>query len=156
MSACRLPSGFAVYPFAGEQFAELLKSADTALYRSKRRGRGQITVYSEEIAEEMRRGNPPDPSRPCARGHSSPTKVACHFQPIVNLADGSIQGFEALARWTDREYGLHFSPSIFIPLGRGTRLHRSPDRDLAQEGRRTAKHWPADPLPVFQSVFGRN
>ena len=39
--------GFAIYPFAGEEFDELMKSAETALYRSKRRGRGQITVYSE-------------------------------------------------------------------------------------------------------------
>lgn len=47
--------GFAIYPFAGDDFEDLLKSAETALYRSKRRGRGQITVYSREIAQEMKR-----------------------------------------------------------------------------------------------------
>src|SRR6478736_195320 len=36
--------GFAIHPFAGESFEDLVKSAETALYRSKRRGRGQITV----------------------------------------------------------------------------------------------------------------
>jgi diguanylate cyclase (GGDEF)-like protein len=68
-SASRRPSAFAVYPFAGEQFAELLKSADTALYRSKRRGRGQITVYSEEIAEEMRSRHPDRAGASQARDH---------------------------------------------------------------------------------------
>ena len=47
--------GLAIHPFAGKDFDALLKSAETALYRSKRRGRGQITVYSNEIAEEMKR-----------------------------------------------------------------------------------------------------
>ena len=64
--------GFAIYPFAGEDFTELLKSADTALYRSKRRGRGQITVYSQEIAQEMKRATQsPSPARVIAGGASA-------------------------------------------------------------------------------------
>jgi diguanylate cyclase (GGDEF)-like protein len=47
--------GFSVYPFAGTDFDSLMSCAETALYRSKRRGRSQITVYSQEIAEEFRR-----------------------------------------------------------------------------------------------------
>lgn len=132
--------GFAVYPFAGEQFAELLKSADTALYRSKRRGRGQITVYSEEIAEEMRRGTQIEQA---LRRAIIADEVAVHFQPIVRLADGSIQGFEALARWTDRELGF-VSPGVFIPLAEERGFIDSLTETLLKKAAETAKHWPSD------------
>jgi EAL domain-containing protein (putative c-di-GMP-specific phosphodiesterase class I)/DNA-binding NarL/FixJ family response regulator len=42
-----------------------------------------------------------------------------YFQPIVSLADGSIAGFEALARWNHRESGLVF-PATFIPIAEQT------------------------------------
>ncbi|PWW01626.1 diguanylate cyclase/phosphodiesterase [Hoeflea marina] len=131
--------GFAVYPFAGEQFAELMKSADTALYRSKRRGRGQITVYSEEIAEEMRRGTEVEQA---LRRAIIADEVAVHFQPIVNLLDGSIQGFEALARWTDRELGS-VSPGLFIPLAEERGFIDSLTETLLKKAAETAKHWPS-------------
>ncbi len=131
--------GFAVYPFAGEQFAELLKSADTALYRSKRRGRGQITVYSEEIAEEMRRGTQIEQA---LRRAIIADEVAVHFQPIVDLSDGSIQGFEALARWTDKELGF-ISPGLFIPLAEERGFIDSLTETLLKKAAETARHWPA-------------
>lgn len=132
--------GFAVYPFAGEQFAELLKSADTALYRSKRRGRGQITVYSEEIAEEMRRGTQVEQA---LRRAIIADEVAVHFQPIVDLSDGSIQGFEALARWTDKELGF-VSPGLFIPLAEERGFIDSLTETLLKKASETARHWPDD------------
>lgn len=137
--------GFAVYPFAGEQFAELLKSADTALYRSKRRGRGQITVYSEEIAEEMRYGTQVEQA---LRRAIIADEVAVHFQPIVDLTDGSIQGFEALARWTDRELGF-VSPGVFIPLAEERGFIDSLTETLLKKAAETAKHWPSDMFLSF-------
>jgi diguanylate cyclase (GGDEF)-like protein len=137
--------GFAVYPFAGEQFAELLKSADTALYRSKRRGRGQITVYSEEIAEEMRYGTQVEQA---LRRAIIADEVAVHFQPIVDLADGSILGFEALARWTDRELGS-VSPGVFIPLAEERGFIDSLTETLLKKAAETAKHWPSDMFLSF-------
>lgn len=47
--------------------------------------------------------------------------VTVHFQPIVRLADGRLEGAEALSRWTDPELGV-IPPSTFLPLIEGTEL----------------------------------
>lgn len=132
--------GFAVYPFAGGEFAEMMKSADTALYRSKRRGRGQITVYSEEIAEEMRRGTQIEQA---LRRAIIADEVAVHFQPIVDIANGSIQGFEALARWTDKELGF-VSPGLFIPLAEERGFIDSLTETLLKKAAEAACNWPSN------------
>jgi diguanylate cyclase (GGDEF)-like protein len=104
--------GFAIYPFAGETCSELMKSAETALYRSKRRGRSQITVYSEEIAEELRRNTALEQA---LRRAITAGDIETHFQPIVTLSDGCVIGFEALARWNDPELGF-IPPNVFVKL----------------------------------------
>ncbi len=65
-------------------------------------------------------------------------KVSSHYQPIVNLSDGRIVGFEALARWQDDELG-RVGPMEFIPLAEssgaiiplGTRLLREACAQIA-------------------------
>ncbi len=47
--------------------------------------------------------------------------VTVHYQPIVNLADGSVAGLEALCRWTNRS-GRVVPPSEFIPVAERTGL----------------------------------
>ena len=81
--------GFAVYPFAGEDFEDLLKSADTALYRSKRRGRGQITVYSQEIAQEMKRATQLEQA---LRNAIIADEVDVHFPADRQFEDGNGRG----------------------------------------------------------------
>ncbi|MGO7287042.1 diguanylate cyclase domain-containing protein, partial [Rhizobium ruizarguesonis] len=104
--------GFSIYPFAGEDCEELLKSAETALYRSKRRGRGQITVYSREIAQEMKRATQLEQA---LRNAIISDAIDVHFQPIVSLSNNQVVGFEALARWNDPDLGF-VSPGVFVPL----------------------------------------
>lgn len=137
--------GFAVYPFAGETFAELMKSADTALYRSKRRGRGQITVYSEEIAEEMTRATQLEQA---LRRAIIADDVQVHFQPIVDLRDGKVLGFEALARWCDAELG-QVSPSVFIPLAEERAFIEPLTEVLLKKAARAALSWPKDVFLSF-------
>ena len=42
-------------------------------------------------------------------------EICLHYQPLVNLQDGSVYGFEALMRWFHPERGF-VSPGIFIPI----------------------------------------
>lgn len=130
--------GFAIHPFAGNAFEELMKSAETALYRSKRRGRGQITVYSREIAQEMRRSTELEQA---LRNAIINDAVDVHFQPIVALNSGTILGFEALARWIDPELGF-VSPSLFVPLAEERGFIDTLSETLLRKAAEAALTWP--------------
>ncbi|AXV14549.1 GGDEF-domain containing protein [Neorhizobium sp. SOG26] len=132
--------GFAVYPFAGEEFEELLKSAETALYRSKRRGRGQITVYSREIAQEMKRATQLEQA---LRNAVIADAVDVHFQPIVRIHDGAVVGFEALARWMDPDIGS-VSPAVFVPLAEERGFIDALSETLLRKAAEAALSWPRE------------
>lgn len=132
--------GFAVYPFAGEDFADLLKSAETALYRSKRRGSGRVTVYSSEIAEDMRRSTQIEQA---LRNAIIADEVDVHFQPIVCLARDQVVGFEALARWTDADLGV-VSPAVFVPLAEERGFIDLLTDTLLRKAAAAAIGWPHD------------
>ncbi|KQW31530.1 diguanylate cyclase [Rhizobium sp. Root274] len=132
--------GFAVYPFAGEEFEELMKSAETALYRSKRRGRGQITVYSREIAQEMKRATQLEQA---LRNAIINDTVDVHFQPIVRLRDNRVVGFEALARWIDPDLGF-VSPAVFVPLAEERGFIDTLSETLLRKAAEATLAWPRD------------
>ncbi len=104
--------GFAIHPFGGDTYSDIMGSADTALYRSKKRGRNQITIYSNAVADEMKRATQIEQA---LRQAITSGDVKPHFQPIVDITTGCVIGFEALARWTDKELGF-VPPDVFIPL----------------------------------------
>lgn len=132
--------GFSIYPFAGETFEALTSSAETALYRSKRRGRGEITVYSREIAEEFRRATELEQA---LRQAIIAEEVVTHFQPIVRLHDGALVGFEALARWHDAELGF-VPPNVFITLAEERGFIDTLTQLLLKQAARTALQWPEE------------
>jgi diguanylate cyclase (GGDEF)-like protein len=132
--------GFAIYPFAGEECEELLKSAETALYRSKRRGRGQITVYSREIAQEMKRATQLEQA---LRNAIISDAVDVHFQPIVRLADETVVGFEALARWSDPDLGF-VSPAVFVPIAEERGFIDALSETLLRKASEAALSWPRE------------
>jgi len=90
---------------------ELLRDADTAMYRAKRTGKGRHRVFDLAMhTTAMRRLKlESELSRAIERGD-----LVVHYQPIVALATGRIEGFEALVR-LPTEGGL-VSPGEFIPI----------------------------------------
>jgi diguanylate cyclase (GGDEF)-like protein len=132
--------GFSIHPFAGEDFDDLVKSAETALYRSKRRGRGQITVYSTEIAEQMKRATQLEQA---LRNAIIADEVEVHFQPIVDLANDTVVGFEALARWIDRDLGF-VSPAVFVPLAEERGFIDALSETLLRKAAEAALSWPKE------------
>ncbi|MBO9097417.1 MULTISPECIES: putative bifunctional diguanylate cyclase/phosphodiesterase [unclassified Rhizobium] len=132
--------GLAIHPFAGDNFDALLKSAETALYRSKRRGRGQITVYSNEIAEEMKRATQLEQA---LRNAIISDAIDVHFQPIVSLANDTVVGFEALARWSDPDLGF-VSPAVFVPLAEERGFIDALSETLLRKAAEAALAWPRE------------
>ncbi len=91
---------------------ECLRDADTAMYRAKSSGRGGHAIFDREMhqraVEQLKLEN--DLRRAVAR-----REFRVHYQPIVDLNSGKIQGFEALVRWEHPERGMIY-PDSFIPM----------------------------------------
>jgi diguanylate cyclase (GGDEF)-like protein len=104
--------GIATIPEDGEDVDAILKNADMALYRSKAEGRGRYHFFEPEMNTRMqaRRALDLDLRRALAEG-----ELRVFYQPILNIATGSVCGFEALVRWEHPERGI-VSPADFIPL----------------------------------------
>ena len=137
--------GFAIHPFAGDGYEPLLKSAETALYRSKRRGRGQITVYSREIAQEMQRATQLEQA---LRNAIINDAIDVHFQPIVDMKSETVLGFEALARWIDPELGF-VSPAVFVPFAEERGFIDSLSEGLLRKAAEAALSWPREMFLSF-------
>ena len=104
--------GLAVYPQDGTDVESLLRSADIAMYRSKVAGRGVITYFEEAMNRDAQRRLLVEQRLRVALRCGD---LGVEFQAKVNLNDGSLGGFEALARWNDSQLG-EVAPAEFIAV----------------------------------------
>lgn len=104
--------GIAVFPGDGETAAELLKSADTAMYRAKANGRAQAMFFEERMNHEVRERVALERELHAALENDEFTLC---YQPQMDLRSGRIIGAEALLRWRHPTRGL-VPPSRFIPV----------------------------------------
>ncbi len=104
--------GIAFFPQDGESGEELLKNADVALYRAKEAGRGSYQFFTPDMARAV--VEKLNIEQRLRAGMESNQGLSVSFQPKVDLMDGRIRGFEALARWSDN--GRALSPAQFIPI----------------------------------------
>jgi len=88
--------GCAQFPRDARDPAGLLKAADTALNDLKANGRGGVRQYSRRL---MAIAELAASQRLMARQLVRDGGVVPHYQPKVNLHDGSVVGYEALLRW---------------------------------------------------------
>lgn len=87
----------------------LLAAADAALYRAKQGGRGRTEVYDTS----MELSTPSDLQRELVHAIEA-DELVVHYQPIVDLSDGRVVGYEALVRWQHPHRGL-LLPGAFLP-----------------------------------------
>ena len=103
--------GIAPFPSKGCGPHELLGNADAALLDAKRQGRGRHVLFGAELANRVvRRTRLADALRQAISGR----QLVAALQPQQRLADGSVMGFEALARWWHE--GEWVPPAEFVPL----------------------------------------
>ncbi|MEQ9573632.1 MAG: EAL domain-containing protein [Nitratireductor sp.] len=132
--------GCALYYIGSESAEDLVRKAETALYHAKRGGRGRVVVYTQEMEDAAKRDTRIEQA---LRRAVSAEEVEPYFQPIVDLATRRIVGFEALARWTDRDLGF-VSPGVFIPIAEERDIIGALSQLLLRKASSAAQSWPDD------------
>ncbi|HWN98165.1 MAG TPA: EAL domain-containing protein [Blastocatellia bacterium] len=135
---------------------DILRNADTAMYRAKDRGRACYELFEKgmharavalmHLETDLRR----------ALGRE---EFRLHYQPIISIETWRISGFEALLRWQHPEHGI-ISPLTFIPLAEETGLIIPIGQWVLREACRQARAWqeqfPSDPpLSISVNLSGK-
>lgn len=102
--------GVAVYPEDGESSSDLLKHADTAMFRAKEKG-GHFQFYEPGMGAEVSRRLKLEHD---LRGALERQEFLLYYQPQRCLKSGRMESMEALLRWQHPTRGL-ISPAEFIP-----------------------------------------
>src|SRR5581483_7282862 len=135
---------------------DMLRDADTAMYRAKALGKARHVVFDETMHAravallEFETGL----RRAIERHH-----LQVYYQPIVAIDTAALAGFEALARWRDPERGL-ISPAEFIPIAEDTGLIVPVGRAVLRESCRQMRAWQAQfpggaPLSISVNLSGQ-
>lgn len=110
--------GISIYPLDGEDALDLLKNAETAMFRAKAQGKNNSQFFAAEMnTATFKRLIMENQLRKVL----TRDELVLYYQPQIELRSGKITGLEALVRWKHPELGL-LSPNHFISLAEETGL----------------------------------
>ena len=136
--------GISLFPGDALSAEQLLRNADSALFKAKSAGRESYALYTEELtahaqhrvemAGELRRA-------------LEQQELRVYYQPVHELQNSRLIGVEALVRWQHPERGL-VPPGEFIPIAERTGLIAEIDAWVMDQACRQMCQWLAGGAPL--------
>ena len=143
--------GIAISSKDYKQTEDVLRDADTAMYRAKALGKARYEVFDKGMHDQATKllQVETDLRRALERA-----EFFVFYQPIMSLGTGELRGFEALVRWRHPQRGF-ISPVEFIPVAEETGMIVQIGEYVLREACQQMQKWqvilPSDP-PLFISV----
>ncbi len=141
--------GIAVSSTAYATAEEIVRDADTAMYRAKAKGGGRCEIFDARMHfQAVQRMQLEMDLRRAIDGD----EFSVVYHPVVSLTSGDLHGFEALLRWNHPTRGL-IMPGDFIPVAEETRLIVPIGTSTLRRVCRQMDEWSADSeTPMTVSV----
>jgi diguanylate cyclase (GGDEF)-like protein/PAS domain S-box-containing protein len=146
--------GISVAEPTGSTAASLLRDADAAMYRAKRRGPGLVELFNEAMRAQLLARLRTETELRQAVEHGD---LVVHYQPILDVATGMPIATEALVRWEHPDHGL-IAPLDFIPIAEETELILELGRHVLEQACEQGATWQRSfgaTLQMFVNVSGR-
>lgn len=104
--------GVSFFPQDATTSAEMVKCAETAMYKAKEYGRNMVQFYKKEMKDDIMRKMKYESRLLSAIKND---ELYLCFQPQYDMKERKLRGFEALCRWNSEKFG-EVSPGEFIPV----------------------------------------
>ena len=132
--------GISISPDDGVSKDNLLKHADTAMYKAKASGRNTYRFYAKEMSETLEERMLIEADLRKVIGNN---ELSLYFQPKQETATGLVIGSEALVRWNHAIRGL-VSPAEFVPIAEETGMIKEIGQWVLEKACRTLRQWQVD------------
>jgi len=140
--------GISVYPDDGKDTDSLLKHADTAMYHAKDAGRANCQFFIEAMnVAAQQRLSLENALRKAIANH----EFRLQYQPIYDLAERRVNGFEALLRWAPPGRAP-ILPGEFIAIAEESRLIVPIGEWVLKEALAQARAWQSPGRPIRIAV----
>lgn len=130
--------GITVYPNDGDNYDELLKKADTAMYRSKESGRGNYMFFREDMNTEALERITMEKELHYALDND---EFEIHYQPIIDAKTNRIASAEALLRWNHPRKKRIVGPDDFIGIAESSGLIEDIGAWVLQNACNQSNYW---------------
>lgn len=128
--------------------ADLLRQADTAMYRAKEQGRNKVVLFDEEMATQLATRLELESALKIAITSDQLTQV---YQPIVEIESGKVIALEALLRWNHITRGP-IRPEEIVQLAEDSGIMPSLGKWVLRRAARQVREWLNEGVRVPISV----